>query len=439
MSEWRLAAAAGLFLAFWVLAASALSLWERRRSLGAQPLGYYGMIVAHCGVAALVAGVTLVNTYETERHARMAIGETVGAGGYLFRFDGAAEITGPNYRGVRGRVEVLREGRGVATLQPEKRVYNSQQSAMTEAAIASGVRGDLYVALDEPLEGGAWTVRVYVKPFVTWIWGGALLMALGGLLAIGDRRYRLAVRAPGAIEANRAVLRHQLAELDADLRAGTLAPAQYGSAKLDIDRRALEETPAGQDPSRRMPRWASIGAGLALPVLAVALYLAVGNPAALAPPKPVAEPVTREQLEVLVARLAARLEREPNDAQGWGVLALSYYTLQRFPEAASAYARLAELKPGVAAVLADQADALSLAQGRKITGAPLDLAHRALAIDPKHWKALALVASEAFSRKDYPTAIAYWERLQTVAPADSPVAKSVVSWLEEARQLAAKP
>jgi cytochrome c-type biogenesis protein CcmH len=182
-----------------------------------------------------------------------------------------------------------------------------------------------------------------------------------------------------------------------------------------------------------------VTAGLALPALAVALYLAVGNPAALSPPKQVAEPVTREQLEALVARLAVRLEREPNDPQGWGVLALSYYTLQRFPEAAGAYARLAELKPGVAAVLADQADALSLAQGRKITGAPLDLAHRALAIDPKHWKALALVASEAFSRKDYPTAIAYWERLQTVAPPDSPVAKSVVSWLEEARQLAGKP
>ena len=202
IGNWRPLVSFGLFLAFWVLAASAINLKERIRNfrggilarLAAQPRSYYGMLTAHCGVAVFIVGVTLVNGYQVERDVRMEIGDTVSAGGYTFRFDGARDITGPNYRGARGRVEVTRNGESVGTLYPEKRLYNVQQMPMTEAAIDTGPFGDLYVSLGEPVEGGAWSVRVYVKPFVVWIWGGCFIMALGGLLALSDRRYRIGAR-----------------------------------------------------------------------------------------------------------------------------------------------------------------------------------------------------------------------------------------------------
>ena len=159
-----------------------------------QPCGYYGMLIAHCGVAVFIIGVTLVKGYETERDLRMAVGDSVTVGGYEFRFDGAGAVTGPNYRAARGNVTVSRNGTVQQVLHPEKRIYNAQQTAMTEAAISSGLFGDIYVSLGEPVENGAWSVRVYHKPFVTWIWGGCLIMALGGLVALTDRRYRRGAR-----------------------------------------------------------------------------------------------------------------------------------------------------------------------------------------------------------------------------------------------------
>jgi cytochrome c-type biogenesis protein CcmF len=164
------------------------------------------MLLAHCGVAVFIIGVTLVKGYETERDVRMAVGDRVTVGGYAFRFDGVKEVTGPNYRGARGAIDISRDGRHVEVLHPEKRVYNAQQMPMTEAAIDSGIFGDLYVSLGEPVSGGAWSVRVYHKPFVVWIWGGCIIMALGGFLALCDRRYRAAARrseaavAPGGKE-----------------------------------------------------------------------------------------------------------------------------------------------------------------------------------------------------------------------------------------------
>jgi cytochrome c-type biogenesis protein CcmF len=117
-------------------------------------------------------------------------------GGYVFRFDGVSNARGPNYDAARATVSVTRDGRAVATLHPERRAYRVQESPMTEAAIHYGVFRHLYVALSEPLEAGAWIVRVHYKPFVSWIWGGCLLMALGGLLAASDRRYRVGAREP---------------------------------------------------------------------------------------------------------------------------------------------------------------------------------------------------------------------------------------------------
>jgi cytochrome c-type biogenesis protein CcmF len=201
--SWKPWVAFGLLLAFWIVTTTVVNLRERVATaqggvlarLGKQPRGYWGMLVAHLGVAVFIVGVTLVNGFQQERDVKMSPGDTVTLGAYTFRFEGTAESAGPNYRAVRGTFDVAKDGRSFEKLFPEKRVYASQRSMpMTEAAIDSGVFGDLYVSLGEPLEGQAWAVRVYRKPFVTWIWLGCIVMALGGFLALTDRRYRLARR-----------------------------------------------------------------------------------------------------------------------------------------------------------------------------------------------------------------------------------------------------
>jgi cytochrome c-type biogenesis protein CcmF len=142
-----------------------------------------------------IVGVTLVKGYEVEKDLRMQPGDTAEVGGYTFRLDGFVQVPGPNYDATRGLVTVTRGERKIAVMHPEKRMYHVQQMPMTEAAIDTGFTRDLYVSLGEPVDGGAWIVRIYNKPFVDWIWGGAFLMALGGLLAVTDRRYRLARKA----------------------------------------------------------------------------------------------------------------------------------------------------------------------------------------------------------------------------------------------------
>ena len=202
MGKWSPMISFGLLLAFWILTTAVVNLrlrlaavsgdlWSR---LSSQPRSYYGMLLAHCGVAVFIIGVTLVKGYETERDVRMAIGDTVTVGGYTFRFEGVENIKGPNYRAARGNVTVLQGERTLRVMHPEKRIYNAQNTPMTEAAISTGLFGDLYVSLGEPVSDGAWSVRVYRKPFVTWIWGGCIIMALGGFLALSDRRYRRLAR-----------------------------------------------------------------------------------------------------------------------------------------------------------------------------------------------------------------------------------------------------
>jgi cytochrome c-type biogenesis protein CcmF len=201
VGQWSVFVSLGLMLALWIAAATLVSVRERIRNLrgpllsrlSSQPLAWWGMTLAHLGVAIFIVGVTVVNSYETERDVRMAIGDTVSMAGYTFRFDGTRNIDGPNYVAALGTVSVSRYGREVVTLHPEKRMYNAQQMAMTEAAIDTGPFGDLYVSLGEQVADNAWSLRIYHKPFVTWIWAGCLLMALGGLLALLDRRYRVRV------------------------------------------------------------------------------------------------------------------------------------------------------------------------------------------------------------------------------------------------------
>jgi cytochrome c-type biogenesis protein CcmF len=152
------------------------------------------MHFAHLGVAVTVLGITVVSNFESEKDVRMAPGDTVTIGAYEIKMLGVREVAGPNYRSMMGHFELISSGRAVRSMFPEKRFYHSSQMPMTEAAIDTGLLRDVYVSLGEALQGDAWTVRVYYKPMVDWIWGGALLMALGGLLALSDRRYRLAMR-----------------------------------------------------------------------------------------------------------------------------------------------------------------------------------------------------------------------------------------------------
>jgi cytochrome c-type biogenesis protein CcmF len=204
----------GLFLAFWVIASAAVGIKERVRHikgglwtrLAAQGRAYWGMQLAHLGIAVFIIGVTLVKGYEVERDVRMDIGDSVTVGAYSFKFEGTREVQGPNFRGARGTVEVTKNGKYIEHLYPEKRIYNVQQMPMTEAAIDSSVLGDIYVSLGEPVANGAWSVRVYSKPFVTWIWGGCVLMALGGLTALLDRRYRLLARRDETVRGSQAAV-----------------------------------------------------------------------------------------------------------------------------------------------------------------------------------------------------------------------------------------
>jgi cytochrome c-type biogenesis protein CcmF len=200
--------AVGLGLAGWVFAATAVLLWARSRAGAGQLVhasrGFWGMVIAHLGVGVFVVGVTLVRGYETERDVRMAVGDQIELAGYRYTFRGVAETTGPNYVAVRATVEVQPGAGGTAfVLMPEKRLYKVQPMPMTEAAIDIGLTRDLYVSLGEPLDERTWTLRIYHKPFIDWIWGGTLLMALGGFLALADRRYRVAVPAatPQAVPA----------------------------------------------------------------------------------------------------------------------------------------------------------------------------------------------------------------------------------------------
>jgi cytochrome c-type biogenesis protein CcmF len=200
--EFRIGVAFGLLLALWIVASTVVVVRDRLRGirggawtrLARQPRGWWGMIAAHLGVAVFIAGVTLVTGYQAERDVKMNVGDTLTMNGYTFRFDGVTSRNGPNYQAARGIVDVSRDGEHVLTLFPEKRTYLSSQMPMTEAAISSRITGDVYVSLGEPIDAGAWSLRVYLKPFITWIWGGCILMALGGFLALSDRRYRYATQ-----------------------------------------------------------------------------------------------------------------------------------------------------------------------------------------------------------------------------------------------------
>ena len=201
MGHITLMVAVGVFMGVWVTSTTLILLRNRIQSrqdvstgltdnLKGIPLAFYGMLLAHFGIGVFILGVTLVKGYESEQDLRMEVNDVATVGNLSFKFEGAQEIQGPNYTASQGKFSVSSNGKTIAVLHPEKRFYPVQSAVMTEADIKAGVIKDLYVSLGEPLEKGAWSVRIYIKPFVQWIWAGAILMALGGILALTDKRYR---------------------------------------------------------------------------------------------------------------------------------------------------------------------------------------------------------------------------------------------------------
>ena len=181
----------GLTTGAWVIGSVLLNPIARLRGKGPRlTRSMIGMHLAHLGIGMTVIGITVTSSFNIEIDQRIAPGETVTVGGYAFRFDGLEEIAGANYEAVRGTFTVSRGDREIAKMIPEKRVYRVQTSAMTEAGIDVGWTRDLFVALGEPLGDGSWSVRIQYKPMIRFIWLGALVMALGGLVAVSDRRYR---------------------------------------------------------------------------------------------------------------------------------------------------------------------------------------------------------------------------------------------------------
>ena len=189
----------GLFLAFWVFASTAQLVYQRMRqsevgfiaAIAASSRSWWGMVIAHLGIAVFVLGVTVVKGFESEIAVKMHPGDVAHLAGYDFTFDGVESRNGPNYTANHGQIHVSKNGVLRTVLEPEKRLYTVTNMPMSEAGISPHLIHDLYASLGEPLDGGAWSVRIYHKPMVEWIWFGCLMMAFGGLLAMSDKRYRL--------------------------------------------------------------------------------------------------------------------------------------------------------------------------------------------------------------------------------------------------------
>jgi len=272
----------------------------------------------------------------------------------------------------------------------------------------------------------------------------ALVMVLPALLR--KRSQPAADRVPDARQANVRVLREQLAALDADLSAGVLDDTQYRLSRTEIERRALEEEQAPEQApvGARRSGWTALLVGLFIPVFAVLMYAALGEPQALDPAMSAAPSgeVTLPQIEAMVDGLAKRLEAQTTpqegDLQAWTMLANSYAVMNRFPEASRAYARARSLSPDNAQLLADHADVLAMMQGQSVEGEPGRLVMRALQLEPNNLKALTMAGSWAFERRDFAGAVNYWSQAQPLAPPGSDFAAGLQNSLQQARAAAAQ-
>jgi cytochrome c-type biogenesis protein CcmH len=251
-------------------------------------------------------------------------------------------------------------------------------------------------------------------------------------------------------KANIAVYRDQLSELEADVRNGIVSEEQYPQDREEIERRMLEDIATTNTKKTTTPPVSARGTayllGLALPLVAIIFYLAIGSPKAVdgtpvtasqAGPAGAPGERTQEQIAANVEKLAERLKSNPSDAEGWVMLARSYTSMERFGEAAGAYAKATELKPGDADLWVDYAFVTAMASGRNLEGKPMELIQQALKVEPENAKALQLAGSAAFQARDYNKAIEYWNRVLKQVPPDSEAGRLIVQRIEEARTLAA--
>jgi cytochrome c-type biogenesis protein CcmH len=275
-----------------------------------------------------------------------------------------------------------------------------------------------------------------------WVYAALLSgVALAFLLAPLTRSRATAGAAVSRAASNLTVFRDQLAELDADLAAGAIAREQWEAARGDLQRGLLEDVGApaasAAAPGKRSGTTV-IAIALVVPVVSVLLYLGLGNPQGLDPRRESAaqggsHQLTQEQIASMAARLAARLESNPGDGEGWIMLARTYGALGRFAEAAGAYARAEAMFPQDAQLLADYADSLAMAQGQNLQGKPEELVRRALQADGDNLKALALAGTVEFEKRDFAKAILYWRRMLAVLPPDSETVDSVRASIKEAQ------
>jgi cytochrome c-type biogenesis protein CcmH len=252
-------------------------------------------------------------------------------------------------------------------------------------------------------------------------------------------------------QANIAVYRDQLSELDADLRNGIVGEEQYTQDRDDIERRLLEDTVQARS---KKPTSAPVNGrntayilGLGIPFIAIIFYVKIGEPKLIENPAPVGTPAaatsssapperSQEQIEANVAKLAEKLKSNPNDVQGWTMLARSYSSLEKFNDAANAYAKAVELSPKDADLLVEYAFSFAMANGRSLQGKPMELINRALQVDPENAKVLQLAGSAAFEAKDYKKAVDYWQRVLKKVPPDSDVGQAITERINEAKTLA---
>ena len=253
-------------------------------------------------------------------------------------------------------------------------------------------------------------------------------------------------------QANIAVYRDQLSELEADLGNGIIAEEQYAQDREEIERRLLEDTATTR--SKETVAAAPLNArstayllGIGLPLVAIVFYMKVGEPDRITNPAPAGAPPsassaapperTQEQIAANVAKLAQRLQSNPNDPQGWMMLARSYSSMEKYSDAANAYAKATELNPKDANLLAEYAFATAMAEGRSLGGKPAEIINRALKVDPENPKVLQLAGSAAFEAKDYKKAVDYWQRVLKKVPPGSEVAEAINARINEAKTLAA--
>jgi cytochrome c-type biogenesis protein CcmH len=252
--------------------------------------------------------------------------------------------------------------------------------------------------------------------------------------------------------ANVLIYKDQLKEMESDLKNGLMSEEQYQQDKEELERRLLEDVKtAGPTPSSAAgpaTRKFAYGLGLAIPVGVIVFYSFVGNPQGLSPALATAGPpvgpatqqggpMSDQQIAANVEKLAKKLEQNPNDAQGWLMLARSYTSMERFSDAAKAYERATALNDKDASIWADYAEALALSNGQRLAGKPTEVLNRALKIDPKNQKALALAGSAAFEAHDYQKAVDYWQQLLASLPADSEITQTVTTEIAKAKKLAA--